>query len=373
MNNSSNYSHLRIELSSECNLTCEYCRSNNGKQYKNIHGQISEEKIYSILDEAEQLGIQMIVFTGGGEPFIRKDIFNLINYGKIPKVIITNGTLLDENMVKKLSKSKLLSYLKISFDGFNAQEKLRGVSSVDKVVQAMKLLEDYDIPYAINTVLTSDSLCDLEKTYDFIAKRKAFSWGVYPLIQHGRAYENRIRLPEVKEIANTVAPIIERYIKDECPFDFEIEDLFVSELVNKDEWENSKLVTTLDSHPCDYQISAITIRLNGDVSQCSRSQYIFGNIYNEKLTDILNSKKRKEYLNISISDCNKCTSCKYMYFCQGGCIGRKKLMGIEDEEPDYKSCEFAEAFESYIIPALPENYQVDLIEMFNLNKVESDI
>lgn len=358
--NNSNYSHLRIEFNSDCNLNCLYCRSNSGAQYKNINGTLSKNHIFKILDEAEELGFEIIVLTGGGEPFLRSDLFDIIEYGNLPKVILTNGTLLTEETVKKLSKLNLLSYIKISFDGFTAQPNLRGANTLNKILSSIELLEKYDIPYAINTVLTENSLHDLNELYDYIASSKAFSWGIYPLISQGRASNNIIKSADIYEVAKTIAPIINRYINDNCPFYFEVEDLFVPELL-KDDWSDTTLIANKINHPCDYQLSAVTIRLNGDVSQCSRLQQHFGNIYNSSLKDILLGIPRKDYLNNKISDCEKCSNCEYIPICQGGCLGRKQLLGIDKTSPDYVACEYAKAFATYIIPILPsyvkENFQ----------------
>ena len=68
------YKVLRIELSNKCNLHCTYCRTLEGNKYNN-KGEISLDKIKNIIDEAQKLGFMTLVLTGGGEPFMRKDIF----------------------------------------------------------------------------------------------------------------------------------------------------------------------------------------------------------------------------------------------------------------------------------------------------------
>jgi len=352
------YTHLRIELSSKCNLACQYCRSNSGQEYTNIYecGEISTKKIFEIIDEAEKLGFEIVILTGGGEPFLRKDIFEIIEYGKLPKAIISNGTLLNEKLVMELSKLSLLSFLKISFDGFKAQSELRGKDTLSRVKAAINIIEEYGIPFAINTVLTDINLFELEELYNYIVQTKAFSWGIYPLISLGRTKNNDLASPNITETAKKVALIISKYIKDGQPFDFEVEGFFSSELFDND-WNDSPMVANSFDHPCKYQISAITIRVNGDISQCSRLRTNFGNIYISSLNDILNGKERSMFVNKTISICNACKECNLLPLCSGGCIGRKQIMGIKDDEPDFIACEYAKAFQAYIVPVLPMNIQ----------------
>lgn len=312
--------------------------------------------IFKLLDEAEMLGFKVIVLTGGGEPFLRSDIFEIINYGNLPKIIITNGTLLNEDIVYKLSRCELLSYIKISFDGFNAQRYLRGENTVNDILFSIKLLEKFQIPYGINTVLTEHSLYDLEKMYDFISTSKAFSWGVYPLISQGRAMYNNIKEAKIESTAQIISNILLRYFDDNCPFFFEVEYLFIPELLDTD-WSETTIVAKPEFHPCEYQINAVTIRLNGDVSQCSRLQESFGNIYNNSLQEILSGEPRITYLKRTLNEITECISCKYLPLCHGGCPGRRQLMGIEKDKADHIACGYMEAFERYILSILPYETQ----------------
>lgn len=99
----------------------------------------------------------------------------------------------------------LLYYIKISFDGFTARPNLRGINTLDKILSLVRLLEKYDIPFAINTVLTKNILHDLNEFYDYIAFSKTFSWRVYPLIFRGRA-PNIIKSANISESTKTISP-----------------------------------------------------------------------------------------------------------------------------------------------------------------------
>ncbi len=67
---------LWIHTNNSCNLTCSHCLVNSSP---GEDSGLSTKDIIKLIDEAEALGTTRFYFTGG-EPFIRKDIFELIDY-----------------------------------------------------------------------------------------------------------------------------------------------------------------------------------------------------------------------------------------------------------------------------------------------------
>ncbi len=93
-----------MSITHQCNLYCTGCYA------KELHPPKGEElnKIEweRILEEAEALGVSFVVVLGG-EPFCRKDFFDIT--GKFPNLIFmvfTNGTLLDEEKVMLIKNRK---------------------------------------------------------------------------------------------------------------------------------------------------------------------------------------------------------------------------------------------------------------------------
>ncbi len=107
-----------ISLTNNCNYKCHMC----GVIKQDQKTKLSSEKIKSLIDEiAKWKSDQIITFTGG-EVFLRKDLFELIDYSIFKGVkteIISNASLITEERAKKLIKSKLQS-INISLDGSKA-------------------------------------------------------------------------------------------------------------------------------------------------------------------------------------------------------------------------------------------------------------
>ena len=112
--------HVVWEVTTRCNLDCIHCYAGS---VDSSQAELSTTEGKRLLDQiAEVDKFRMIVVTGG-EPLIRKDIFELVEHaGKLGFRIIfsTNGTLLTPNMAKDLTRLGVVNF-SISLDGFTPQ------------------------------------------------------------------------------------------------------------------------------------------------------------------------------------------------------------------------------------------------------------
>ncbi|MGA1842483.1 MAG: radical SAM protein [bacterium] len=95
----------------------------------------------------------------------------------------------------------------------------------------------------------------------------------------------------------------------------------------------------------------ISVSPTGDISLCdcfnaNYSEYIFGNILKDNLSDILNSQNRKRIINrilkIVEGDCGKC---RYLFLCHGGCPIRSLSLNGDINEKDYYCDVYKKIFE----------------------------
>jgi mycofactocin radical SAM maturase len=106
------------------------------------------------------------VNIGGGEPFMRPDFLELLNYSHekgLVTCVSTNGALMDRDLAKSLSKLKML-YLQVSLDGATAQvnDAIRGKGTYKKILRALDCLAGQGVRFSINTVLTRTNFSQLD-------------------------------------------------------------------------------------------------------------------------------------------------------------------------------------------------------------------
>jgi len=131
---------LIVEISSKCTLKCPNCLSHN-KSYP--HTFLSFEEFKKILDIYAPYIYNVELFSWG-EPFLNKDIYNMISYAKEKKVftrISTNFNIISLRDIKKIIGSGL-DYVKISIDGASpmSYQKYRKKGDFKKVIYNLKNL-----------------------------------------------------------------------------------------------------------------------------------------------------------------------------------------------------------------------------------------
>ncbi|MDR3569973.1 MAG: mycofactocin radical SAM maturase [Syntrophobacteraceae bacterium] len=157
------------EVTYACNLTCVHCLSDSGKKRQ---GELTTDECMRVIDDLSEAKVFQLNI-GGGEPFARPDFLDLMDYAHskgIVTCISTNGTLIDEEVAKRLDHK--LVYIQVSLDGATARsnDAIRGKGSYDKVIKALEHLGKRDLEVSINTVLTKLSFPELNKMTELAVK-----------------------------------------------------------------------------------------------------------------------------------------------------------------------------------------------------------
>ncbi|MCA1793422.1 MAG: radical SAM protein [Desulfobacteraceae bacterium] len=153
------------EVTYNCNLSCIHCLSDSGLKRK---GELTTKESFGVIDALAAMKVFQLNI-GGGEPFMRPDFLDLMDYAHkkgMVTCISTNGTLIDRHIAKRLDNH--LVYIQVSLDGATPEsnDPIRGKGSFDKVIAALECLKERNIEISINTVLTKRSLPELDKMVD---------------------------------------------------------------------------------------------------------------------------------------------------------------------------------------------------------------
>ena len=135
---------IQIAITHRCNLRCKFC--DVVKDAYKPEEELSTDTIKSIIDQFKEMGGKK-VFLVGGEPFIRKDFFEVMDYAnkkRMLSLVSTNGSLIDEKMAKKIVDLPL-GIVMISLEGPNAElhDSLRGEKVFERAVKGIRLIQEY--------------------------------------------------------------------------------------------------------------------------------------------------------------------------------------------------------------------------------------
>ncbi|MGB3479580.1 MAG: radical SAM protein [bacterium] len=151
-----------IAVTYRCNLKCDFCYVGD-KNYNELNTSDMKKILFKIFKEAH---VPSVSFTGG-EPLLRRDISVLVEYASKIGMwtnIITNGTLLNKNLVAEL-KSVGLSSGQVSIEGpnQNIHDNITGITgSFEATIKGVKLLQEAGIPVHTNTTVSRNNLNQLE-------------------------------------------------------------------------------------------------------------------------------------------------------------------------------------------------------------------
>ena len=308
---------LALEITRKCNLKCIHCYLSAGKAFND---ELKLSEIKELINSITDLGGTSIAF-GGGEPFLRNDFIEMIEYAASLDLLIsvgTNGTLIDKRLAKILSNLPIK--LQISLDGATKviHDRIRGEGSFDQTIRGINNLiaegMEKDIviaftPMKINFNETSDII-------NFALERKIPVIQFPPLSPSGRAKKrwSDLRLSD-HEILRFWDFISKRSKELRGRMDL-LADCFSIDINNKGIKYRCSIGTQLRVDPEGYVYPC----------QCFHygSTYCLGNIREKSLKNILYSKKLKEIKDICFqrpSKIDECIKCKWRNYCGSGCMG----------------------------------------------------
>jgi Fe-coproporphyrin III synthase len=170
-----------------CNLRCIHCYNDSGSIKANDELTTQEAKI--VIDDLCDFGVPSILFSGG-EPLMRPDLFELIQYAAdkgLRTVISTNGTLITAEAAQKIKKNGV-SYVGISLDGIgDVNDKFRGVEGAfERAVAGIKNCKVNDVRVGLRLTLTKINTHDLVRIFDFFESENIERACFYHFVPSGR-------------------------------------------------------------------------------------------------------------------------------------------------------------------------------------------
>ena len=159
-----------VELTNRCNLKCQHCFSGR-------HGgndDLPLEVLRKVLDEAADLGVDQLSFTGGDPTVCRhfEEAVRLTVEAGYAWSMVTNGFNFDRSHRVALAYREALKRITFSFEGATeaTHDRLRGRGSYRRVLRAMSLCLALDIPFSNNMVVTRHNRHELKPLIELAAQ-----------------------------------------------------------------------------------------------------------------------------------------------------------------------------------------------------------
>lgn len=136
---------VQWHITNRCHLHCRHCYQDDFTEASDLDWNGLEKIATELLKAVEGWGKTACIHLTGGEPLLKKELFSLLEYfeegAAVEELgIITNGLLLDGEMVGRLTAYRKLRTMKVSLDGAvpETHDAIRLEGSFEKVMRNME-------------------------------------------------------------------------------------------------------------------------------------------------------------------------------------------------------------------------------------------
>ncbi|MBI5696022.1 MAG: GeoRSP system radical SAM/SPASM protein [Nitrospirae bacterium] len=311
-------------LTFRCNFDCRHCYSRVEKAEE-----LETEQVKDIMRKVAKYKVPFINF-GGGEPLLRKDLFELTAYATSLGFNVsmnTNGYLMDKAAAKKAAESGFKT-VGISIDSTDpaVHDEFRNIKgSHAKAIAAAKYLREEGVRLTISSVICRINYHDfpglVQQAKDLGAEQIALH--NYKCTGRGMANKDELDL-DPSEWMDFYMKAIELRA-NEKDIRISLDDPITASI------HKSPEKTIVKGSTCGKL--SLNIRANGDVTPCGFIPVSIGNLLTDDLKDLWDHSKVLEKMR-NKKPKEKCLTCKHYDDCLGGCSARAYATTGDFNSPD---------------------------------------
>lgn len=297
-----------VVITERCNLNCKMC----------IRGNASERDMafsdFVSISRDEQFRSGNIVVTGG-EPVLHPqfcDIVYLCCELSNSVCVATNGTL--DYYVDDLCGIENLCF-QVSLDGNKeTHNAIRNGDCFDSLFATITKYEKRNIVYNIASTIGKENKETIFDLVPLLKDRKLQYWKVSCELPFGRNHGgNLMRAEEWNDFVDRLLSVVN--------FPLHIKKIFDFGLYDRLERKN-QMPTINRCFNCGSGNGKLYIYPDQNVYPCTcLTDFSLGNLKKNSMTDILNGEKIKKFQNIKPCGNTPCRDCRYVIYCNGGCLG----------------------------------------------------
>ena len=324
-----------------CNLRCKHCYASAGKP---LPDELNTEEALDVVKQLADAGVTIIALSGG-EPLMRKDIFDVISlahdYGMYTAVA-SNGTLITREFAKKLKDSGL-GYIQISLDGATPEthDTFRGLPGVfERTLRGIKNCVEAGVFVEVSTAVTKFNYKEVPDIIEMCEEMGVNWWMMFNFVPTGRGrfiIENDLTPEEREELLKflwvrlksgrrmQVLSTAPQFARVSLQMEEEAKEK-AGEVIVPTHFYNPKLHGQLIELSefiggCGAGRFYCAIEPNGDIYPCVFFPLKVGNVREDRFEDVWDNNQVFWDLRDRDKLKGHCGECEYRYVC-GGCRAR---------------------------------------------------
>lgn len=340
-----------IAITGRCNLKCLYCYHFTGAG--DVDRDLPAGEWGQFMEELGKCAVMKVVL-GGGEPFYRRDLKGMIESivrNRMRYDILTNGTLITDNIARFLASIKRCDKVQVSIDGSipSTHDYCRGTGNFERAMRGIGHLQNNGVPVSVRVTVHKGNVSDLEGIAKLLLedlKLPAFSTNSASYMGLCRQNSGIVRMsPEDRVLAmNTLLRLNKKYKGRILAA--------AGPLAEAKRWawmERQRREGNGIQPGCGYLkgchgiFERIAVRADGVIVPCIMLSHIeLGRINGDRLADVWQHhpelKRLRERGNIPLGELEHCRGCPYSMYCTGSCPAAAYTLTGSDGGPCPDAC-----------------------------------
>jgi SynChlorMet cassette radical SAM/SPASM protein ScmE len=340
-----------LSISNRCNLQCTYCSHFTGAG--DVGQDLPKEVWLQFFEELNRCAV-MNVTIGGGEPFCRKDLPDLVEgivRNRMRFNILSNGTLITDEMAAFLASTGRCDGVQVSIDGSvpTTHDACRGKGNFLKAMQGIKSLQDHNVPVSVRVTIHKHNVRDLENVARFLLEEvglPSFSTNAASYMGLCRKNTDQIQLTaEERSLAMATLLKLDRKYNGRISATAgplaEGKDWLEMEKARRDRKQDIQGRGCLSG--CNGPMNTLAVRADGVMVPCGQMSHIeLGRINTDNLQEVWQEhselKRLRERQNIPLKNFQFCQGCEYIPYCTGNCPALAYTILGKDDHPSPDAC-----------------------------------
>ena len=342
---------LDLEITNKCNLRCKYC--SHFSSAGDVSQDLPKEEWLKFFEELNRCAIMDITLSGG-EPFYREDVKEIIDgiiRNRMRFSVLTNGTLVTDEISEYLVSTGRCNSIQVSIDGSipMTHEVFRGKGTFAKALNGLRSLMKYGLPVTVRVTVHKHNVNDLES----VSKMLLEDVGIPSFSTNSASFMGLCRqnTEQVQLTTDERSVAMETLLRLSNQYNGRI-SAAAGPLADAKGWLKMEKARRegVDAIPgrgcltgCGGVMSKLAVRADGIIVPCGQMGHIgLGRINKDDLKEVWQNhpelKRLRERGNIPLSDFDFCSDCEYINYCTGNCPALSYTITGMENHPSPDAC-----------------------------------
>lgn len=342
---------LDLAITNRCNLRCLYCYHFGGAD--DVGRDLPTAEWLEFFAELKECSVLSVTLCGG-EPFIREDLKELVEgimRNRLRFSMLSNGTLITDDIAAFLKSTKRCDSVQVSIDGEapESHDAARGKGSFHRAVAGLKTLQRHDIPANVRVTIHKHNVHHLEEIARLLLEEYGLpSFGTNAAGYMGLCQQNA---GDIQLNAEERSLAMETLVRLDRKYPERIQAT-AGPLAEAKMWSAMeharKSGQPRGSHQgclaaCGGIFNKMAVRADGVMTPCSQLPHMeLGRINRDSLREVWQNhpelQRMRERQAIPLTEFEFCRGCDYVAYCTGNCPALAYTIVGREDHPSPDAC-----------------------------------